>query len=266
MKNKRSSAAFLLALCLLAGSIAWHEDMFAGAAPKEPGEVLELRESNSKTYLLDDGTYEAHIFAEDIHYTEGDGKEYKDIVNTLVDEKKTIDETEYIYRNEANKITARLAADASGDSVARIELGEYSVSSGLVNKSSAEAQRMDKLDIPALEGAVDPAASVIYKNISPDTDLIYEVKNHGIKEYLIIRKATEQTEFAFTVKAEGLTAKQGIGGVYFTNSKGESVFDMGNLFIMDSEHATPKDEEQSFSISGENGSLYGKAKRIGGMA
>ena len=57
-------------------------------------ELVSLRRGNSKTYLLEDGTYETAVYSNDIHYLDNRGK-YCDIINRLVGEKSEKAETDY---------------------------------------------------------------------------------------------------------------------------------------------------------------------------
>ena len=57
--------------------------------PLQLGEVLALREKNSETYRLEDGSYECVVFAEDKYFEDETGK-LVEISNTVVPEKHTI--------------------------------------------------------------------------------------------------------------------------------------------------------------------------------
>ena len=51
----------------------------------------------------------------------------------------------------------------------------------------------------------EDAMTVTYSEVWPGVDLVYEVNNNGVKESLVIRKPTDQTEFAFDMTGATLT-------------------------------------------------------------
>ena len=63
-----------------------------------PIEITELRESNSKTFRLSDGSYQYVCYAEDVHYRKADGS-FDEIDNTLV---LSANRANYVYTNNAN--------------------------------------------------------------------------------------------------------------------------------------------------------------------
>ena len=65
-------------------------------------ELIELREPNSKTFQLSNGTYECIIYAEDMHYEDGRGN-LSEIDNSIVRESYSFGDVTYAYRNAANK-------------------------------------------------------------------------------------------------------------------------------------------------------------------
>lgn len=76
-------------------------------------ELVSLRSGDSKTYLLEDSSYETVVYSNDIHYLDNKGR-YCDIINRLVGEKSSKAETDYKYKNQSGAYTVRFADNMGG--------------------------------------------------------------------------------------------------------------------------------------------------------
>ncbi len=65
--------------------------------------IPELRQENSDTYLLSDGSYECVVYSEDKYFKDERG-EYKEISNAIVPAEYKSKNTTYKYTNAANDI------------------------------------------------------------------------------------------------------------------------------------------------------------------
>ena len=203
--------------------------------PKQLGEVLELREKNSETYRLEDGSYECVIFAEDKYFEDETG-ELVEISNTVVPEKHTIAGKEYGFTNEAN--SNRIYFSENEPSVL--------VSTG--KQDLAFSSATDRAVTPVIGGLKDMGeiaeyslsgdTCFAYMNAFEHTDLVYKVRNGMLKEYIVLNDAAAPREFTFTFDTEGYTVScTEYGTVGFYDSEGELVFELGDLFAVDSADA-----------------------------
>ena len=84
----------------------------------------------------------------------------------------------------------------------------------------------------ALSGLIIPQNSIRYENIAPNIDLIYETRNHELKEYIVLKQPTDINEFYFDYTLKGLIP-DATDGLRFLDESGEEVFSTPALFAID---------------------------------
>lgn len=197
-------------------------------------EVPELREANSETYLLSDGTLECRVFPEDKYYLNNKG-EYIEIDNSIANTKYVFADRLYEYANisGSNKI---YFSDTADPSVLVITPKDERMSFSPVCSKSVKAVLNKEYSKISFDGFVfDNKNSIRFEELFQSTDLIYSVVNSGLKEYIIIKDEKAPNEFYFNYNAENMTVKSNDNGtVSFTNSVGEEVIVLNPLFAVDS--------------------------------
>lgn len=200
-------------------------------------ELVSLRRGNSKTYLLEDGTYETAVYSNDIHYLDNRGK-YCDIINRLVGEKSEKAETDYKYKNQSGAYTVRFADNIGGYPVL-VEYGKSSVAFRPVDADESEAYRYNKSRVAEL--GIDRRSSIIYKDVYAGVDMVYEAADNGVKEYIVLKEFSGKSGFTFELKLDGLHIKEYGGSICFEDGRGRSIFKLGELFAVDSAGAYTDD-------------------------
>ncbi len=196
-------------------------------------EIKELRNRKSKTYEMSDGSFQSILYSEDVHYKDLDG-EYQIIDNSIISEDKQIGREKHTYqfRNSSNSYTARFSNNDSTYPVC-VEYEGTSISFGL---EGAKINQFRKNVLPKIKNAhqyFERNNVVMYQNVYPSIDLVYEADSNGIKEYIILNKPTNQNEFYFNIKLEGLTVKEG-DEISFVNEEGDIKLKLGQLYAFDS--------------------------------
>ena len=195
-------------------------------------EIPELREKNSDTYLLSDGSYECVIYAEDKYYQDAKG-EYIEINNDIVPVKYKSAETTYNYVNAANSTKVYFAKDnpavliMSGNN----ELTFSLIGSNATNTSVGERSNKCKFDDLDLQNG----NCITYTDVYKGTDLVYSVNNGFVKEYLVLSDSSSPSEYLFEFDTSSCVIKKNDAGtlnVY--DSAGELSFELGSLFAVDS--------------------------------
>ncbi|MBA4602792.1 hypothetical protein [Thermoactinomyces mirandus] len=131
-------------------------------------EIVELRTENSKTFIKGDGkTYIQEEYSEPIHYQEnGTWKEVDNQVIAVSGTKALDPELPFI--NKANKFCIGFAKQSKSEKLVRFQMGKA------------------KVDFRQIDGANVPAQTknnkVSYEGVYPDTDLVYQTDNSGVKE------------------------------------------------------------------------------------
>lgn len=186
-------------------------------------ELVSLRRGNSKTYLLEDGTYETAVYSNDIHYLDNRGK-YCDIINRLVGEKSEKAETDYKYKNQSGAYTVRFADNFGGYPVL-VEYGKSSVAFRPVDANKSEAYRYNKSRVAEL--GIDRRSSIIYKDVYAGVDMVYEAMDNGVKEYIVLKEFAGKSGFTFELKLDGLHIKEYGGSICFEDERGRAIFKLG---------------------------------------
>ena len=181
-------------------------------------ELVEKRTASSRTYRLPDGSLQAEVFSDPVHYRDTAG-DWAPIENTLVDAAQD----GYAVENEANDYRLLVPADAGSDPVTVEADGEW---------VSFAADGAD--GAPVVDG---PTATI--EGIAPATSLEYEATNEGVKETIVLDAAPAagaQPEYVFELATSpGVTPKLvEDGGLRFVDEAGEVVFVSPAPFMVDS--------------------------------
>lgn len=205
------------------------------SAPEQQTErvsvVEELRETNSDTYLLSDGSYECVVYSEDRYYKNTRGG-YTEIDNTIIEAKRSDNLGDYAYKN----VSSDTVFAFSGNAPSILIDTEKSDLSFVINDSRASSA------VPG--GAKEYAAlfeyplsgdnCIAYYDALQSTDIVYTSANGTLKEFIVLKDTNAPTSFVFDFKTEGLSAKKTTDGtVEFVDAKGEKVFELCKLFALD---------------------------------
>ena len=231
---KRILSLFIAAVMLL----LLPADMLASGisgVQEEPTRVKqldELRESNSDTYLLSDGSYECVVYAADKYYKDDSGK-YVEVDHSIVRAQSLRFGKSYAYKNAAGDASAYFA---DNEPRVCVEMNGSSLSFSLsgANRTSARAgEASAKRSVHEYE--LFGKNYISYENVLNGTDLIYEMLNGCLKEYVLLKDRSAPSECTFIFDASELAARKTENcTVEFINASNETVFELGALFAVDS--------------------------------
>ena len=209
-------------------------------------EVESLRETNSETYLMSDGTYQCVVYAEDKYYLDSNDTLQR-IDNTIVLETASAEASLNAasvarYKNAANAFGVRFSA--SGVPEISMAKDGGSVTFSPLTAAKGNTLQMNAVATPITVGAVNDCAAlgqltptgsntVTYKNAFANTDLVYVLENGALKEYIILRNSNAAGEFSFLFILDGLTLETVDDNAYLTDSDGNAVFALSDLFAID---------------------------------
>ena len=176
------------------------------------GEVTEKRQSNVKTFIKDDMTFEAVVYPASVHYK--DNGEWKDIDNTLTEQKD--EDSNDVLQNKANDVNISIAKKIKADKLVKIKTDKYELSWSIDNvddNSSASVVNKTARQLDSLSGndrrktLTNINSAVEFKNVYPDIDLQYQIISKDVKEYITLKKAVPNTEFTFNLQTKNLVAE-----------------------------------------------------------
>ena len=202
--------------------------------PVDGIELPELRDECGKHYLLPDGSMQYVGNPDRIHYLDEQGV-YQDIDNHIIDETSWIEGTHFTKRNRANDLIIRFAEESEGtNDLIRIEYKNSAIS---FRPESVVCNRVnfENYDLRDLIDFVNPDYCVVYIT-DQGYDLVYQVTENGLKEYIIVRSAATGNRFSFEYSFENLDLEQDESGssvLYFTDVNGEKQFATSRLYAFD---------------------------------
>ncbi len=185
----------------------------------ERREIPGLRSQDSRTYITEDGTYEAEVYPGAIHYR-GPDREWHPIDNTLVASSRP----GYGFENKENDYKL-LVPSRLGDAPVRVESGDQWVSFSLAGAQQSPAQ------------TTGPKATFI--GALPGVTLDYTATNEGVKEALTLSDPTAPSTFSFQLATSPGLRPQGnpSGGVDLINTAGQVAFSLASPYMYDASGA-----------------------------
>lgn len=211
-------------------------------------EIVELREPNSDTYLLSDGTYECVIYAEDKYYY--DEARTLRLIDNTVKANGTLINTYGEYKNAANSFDIFFSNSVTPEVTILNQKSKliFNPITSANNKSGLISETTSSIDIGKIDNCkpLDILTqtgdnTVRYENVFPETDLIYVVSNHALKEYIVLNNSNAPNEFDFEFSIEGLKVDNEAGTPRFVDATGDTMFALGQLFAIDANEVVSDD-------------------------
>ncbi len=243
-KKSRGLLSLLLVVVLLFSSASFAAaeapETVDEAAVTRMGEVEALRQTNSETYLLSDGSYECVVYSEDKYYYDS-ANTLQRIDNSIVAAGAATLGTQQ-YKNAANIFDVTF----SGSGVPQIGISHKgkSMTFSPLNASNGGNDHISATSSVISIGKIDNCTTldlltdtgsntVTYSNAFAGADLVYVLENNALKEYIILNSVNAPNTFHFLFNLDGVTLETANGVAAFVDSSGETVFALGQLFAVD---------------------------------
>ena len=208
-------------------------------------EVTSLRETDSETYLMSDGTYQCVVYAGDKYYEDSTGS-LQLIDNSIKLDAATALSAEKQYVNTANAFdvsftegsTPQISIGLEGKSVTFSPLSATGGNSNIISTQKIDLSlgKVNTCDI-LNELACTGSNTVTYSDVFYNTDLVYVLDNAALKEYIILENENAPNAFSFLFSMDGLTMRTGEDTAAFRDTAGKDVFALDSLFAIDSNGA-----------------------------
>jgi RHS repeat-associated protein len=175
--------------------------------PEVREEIVSMRTENAKFFREPDGKKTAQFYPGPIHFLDSEGA-WEEIDTTIVPSTRP----GYAFRNRQGSFAVEFAAPGGSVDTVRVETGSEAIRFTPVGANP--------LSVPRAEGS-----RVTYPDAYPGVDLVYEVRNNGLKELLVLKERPQlPVSFRFLLGLGGLTAEQGGGEISLTDGGGEVLF------------------------------------------
>ena len=150
-------------------------------------ELKNLRKRNEKHFLNEDGTIEALIYKNDVHY-EKDGK-YEEINNTLVLKNDR-------YFNIGNNFDVSFSTE-SDDKLLEIRKNEHYIKMNMKGSNRVKNKELKKDNIIRNVGSIE------YNDIFPNIDVNYQIFPKKLKETIILKdKESIKEKIVFNIETD----------------------------------------------------------------
>lgn len=258
MKRLKSVISLFLVLALslsLSANAAVQPQSPATQTVTRLYEVETLRETNSETYLLSDGSYECVVYAEDKYYYD-DSQSLKRIDNSIAKISTSAYTTRGQYKNAANAFDVYFSD--SGTPEVNIVYNGTAISFTPVSTASRRNLQANTDRCVMAVGKIENCTTlneltttgdntVIYNDAFNDTDLVYVLENSALKEYIILNSPNASNAFSFMFTLENVTLQTTGNSAYFTAADGSTVFALDTLFAVDANGAVTENLSYSFA-------------------
>ena len=180
-----------------------------------PGEVVERRTEDSRTFVTEDGAFETVLYGGAVNYQDANG-DWQPIDNSLVRGASP----DVALRNAAAPVEVSLPP-VLGAGPVRVADDGISVAFTLQDAKGTPSPGLAK-SLPRAASDAAAKASATYANALPGVDVSYTVTAEGVKEDLVLAGPDATTTFDFTVETSaGLTASEtAAGGIDFVDGEG----------------------------------------------
>lgn len=169
-------------------------------------EIEGLRQTNSETYLLSDGSYECVVYAEDKYYWDDRG-ELKLINNSIVEVDSGKNGS--TYKNAGNRFDVYFSS--KGLPAVSMEYKQYGVSfSAISNGKNNAAIKVGSVENCRTLSELTRTGNntVRYEDAFGTADLVYVLSNSALKEYIVLEDCLAPTNFSFSMVLDGLAVQQ----------------------------------------------------------
>ena len=217
----------------------------------EPFEVESLREESVKHFRLEDGTFIAVQYDDAVHRLDESGK-WQDIDNTLVSDGQFFSNARVKFAKKTNG-SEKLVTIHDGNYKLTLSLdGANKKVNGVINdyETTLENNQNDLYKMTTLDNL---AASIVYKDILSNVDLEYIVHSNDLKENIIIKSASDEYRYIFTLKLNNLSAVlQEQEVVIYDPTTDEICYIIPAPYMMDAAHKRSRAVSYELVQSGNN--------------
>ena len=185
------------------------------AEPVIVSEITDKRESNSKHFLMSDGTFMVAQYAEPIHYYDDEGENWIDIDNSVSKIEATAEQTDlfgtdelYSTNNVADNVV--FAEKSNSNTLVSYEAKDYPISLNYRSAKNRAIKIIEKEN--ELEGndsfltLPNVTQEVIYEDVFDNVDLQYIVSPTQLKENIILKTKNAQNNLITCHKVYGSAA------------------------------------------------------------
>ena len=240
----------------LQGTADTFENAVGNANPEDIlYEVEEYREEAQKHFRMKDGNFVAVQYDVPVHYESSNG-EFVEIDNTL--NAVTSQDGTPRYRSVNGGNTTEFAASLTDEMLFTASWNDSSVQMALLQDAEGSNFPVDSIplanytvqaqvgSVMATKGPDDGTEAsfypknlgetVLYENVYPNVDLVYEAYSYDIKESIILNAPVEQNAFIFELHLRNLTPQaENDGSFLLLDQNSQPIYEIPAPYMYDAE-------------------------------
>lgn len=249
MAKKNRTLALLMALILLFNAISFGASAESASTLNTPSRLMEIesmREKDTETYLMSDGSYQCVVYAYDKYYEAAD-KTLQLVDNKIVPAKAEnrsgkIAAEKAQYKNTANAFDVHFSASGTPEVSVAYQGAAVTFSPIVPTLSGNREAASFSVGKVAAHRALNELTytgdnTVTYTNAFPNADLVYVLENNALKEYIVLNNANAANTFQFKFSLDGVTLSSKDKYAEFVDANGATVFSLDSLFAIDADGA-----------------------------
>ena len=202
----------------------------AEGEPEVVAELTELREEDTKHFLMSDGSRVAAKYDRAVHYLK-DG-EWKDADNSLTACEDSSGDEE--LKNRSDEYSVRFAKKSNKNKLVRLEKEKYRLDWSLsgAGKVGAEYTPENSADTGNPMALKNITGTVMYKDILRSTDISYTAEVGGVKENIVLKDRSAPESFSFEYKLKNLSFREAKGNIeLFDPESPETVYNRKAVYV-----------------------------------
>ncbi len=220
-------------------------------------EVEEYREEAQKHFRMKDGSFVAVQYDQPVHYENSDGN-FVEIDNSL--QAVTTQEGTPRYRSVNGGNTTEFAASLADNMLFTVSWDGSSVGMGLLQEDNLQEEALQEFaetllpadltvqaqveSVTATRAANTSASfypknlgeTVLYEDVYPNVDLLYEAYSYNIKESIILNASVDQNTFVFSLNLQNLTPQaQEDGSILLLDTDSQPTYKIPAPYMYDAQ-------------------------------
>ena len=161
-------------------------------------EIKSKRRPNEKHFKRADGTYEARLYSEPVHY-------YDETTGSYEEYRSSFREEEEEYVTENGSFRAKFGKDMCREKAVEVSRNGYSVSWHALQWQTHTPPETNAGQFDEISEAPENA---VVKYIAGDKELLYEAGKNYVRESIVVKQKAREYRYAFLLQTNGLMAEK----------------------------------------------------------
>lgn len=193
-----------------------------------PGEIVDERTANTKTFYNGNGKYTEKVYFEPVHMKESGEKNYEEISPKLVPDETKIN----VVTTENTPIDTEFLKKMSDGKYVNFTYKGHSMSLSVLQAAGENKTTLDATDVDA--HFVENSNKIVHEGIFPQIDLQNLTFNQNTKEDLVLHKYDGYHIFKFKIQTDLNAVIDDLGNIQLKDENGNKILELPRPYMSDS--------------------------------